>query len=267
MKPVRAIVPAIFLIALSLYLFLPVVPEWSEAVNAGQRVATITQAAYCILGVLAALAALWRRRALGLLLVFWLLAVIAAATLAPVVWGGQSWLVGIVGGVAGGAFAVLIAWWLMAASAPSLWEPSARRELASRARRLTPATPPRWGKMTCPQMLIHVNDQLKMSMGELPVALERLPVRFPPLKQLIVYTLPWPKGLPTSPALVARMRGTVSPAWDTEIGMFDELLERFGRRSKAAPWPMHPAFGRMSRLAWGVLGYKHTDHHLRQFNV
>jgi hypothetical protein len=267
MRPVRVLVPAIFLIALSAYLSFAVIREWPDAVTSGQRVATFTQAAYCILGVLAGLAALWRRRALGALLVFWLLSVTAAAALAPVVWGGQSWLVGIVGGVGAGAFAALIAWWLMAASAPSLWEDSARRELAERVRRLTPATPARWGKMTCPQMLIHVNDQLKMSMGELPAALERLPVRFPPLKQLIVYTLPWPKGLPTSPALVARMRGTVSAAWDTEIATFDELLERFGGRPKAAPWPLHPAFGRMSRLAWGVLGYKHTDHHLRQFNA
>ena len=267
MKPVRTIVPAIFLIALSLYLFLPVVREWPEAVSAGQRAATITHAAYCILGVLAALAALWRRRALGMLLVLWLLTVTVTAGLAPVVWGGQAWLVGVVSGVAGGAFAALIAWWLMAASAPSLWEHSARRELAERVRRLTPGTPARWGKMTCPQMLILVNDQMKMSLGELPAALERLPVRFPPLKQLIVYTFPFPKGLPTSPALVARMRATVSAAWDTEIALFDALLERFGRRPKAAPWPIHPAFGRMSRLAWGVLGYKHTDHHLRQFNV
>ena len=267
MKTLRVTIPAVFLIALSVYLFLPVLPEWPAAVSAGQRVATITQATYCILGVLAGLAALWRRRALGALLVCWLLAVTAAAALAPVVWGGQSWLVGIVGGVAAGAFAALIAWWLMAASAPSLWEPGARRELAERVRRLTPGTPARWGKMTCPQMLIHVNDQLKMSLGELPAALERLPVRFPPLKQLIVYTFPFPKGLPTSPALVARMRATVSAAWDAEIAMFEELLERFGRRPKAAPWPVHPAFGRMSRLAWGVLGYKHTDHHLRQFNA
>jgi hypothetical protein len=267
MRPVRVLVPAILLIGLSVYLSLPAVRSWADASTNGQRVTTLMQAAYGILGVLAGFAALWRQRALGMLLGFWLLALIGTAVLAPVVWGGQSWWIGIVGGIAVGAIGALLAWWLKAGSAPSLWEPSARRELAERVRRLTPGTPARWGKMTCPQMLIHVNDQLKMSMGELPAPLERLPVRFPPLKQLIVYALPWPKGLPTSPALVARMRGTVSPAWDSEIATFDELIERFGQRPTAASWPMHPAFGRMSRLAWGVLGYKHTDHHLRQFSV
>lgn len=28
-----------------------------------------------------------------------------------------------------------------------------------------------------------------------------------------------------------------------------------------------PAFGRLTRPAWGVLSYRHIDHHLRQFGV
>ncbi|HEV8553628.1 MAG TPA: DUF1569 domain-containing protein [Casimicrobiaceae bacterium] len=266
-RPIRVLVPAILLMALSVYLSFAVFREWRDAAGSGQRVATITQAAYCILGVLAGWAALWRRSALGTLLGFWLLAVTATAGLAPVVWGGQSWLVGIVSAITGGAIAALIAGWLMSASAPSLWEPSARRELGARVRRLTPGSPAGWGRMTCSQMLIHVNDQLKMSLGDLPAKQERLPVRFPPLKQLIVYTFPFSRGLPTSPELIARMRSQVSPVWDSEIATFDALVERFGQLPKHAKWPTHPAFGRMSRLAWGVLGYKHTDHHFRQFGV
>ena len=29
----------------------------------------------------------------------------------------------------------------------------------------------------------------------------------------------------------------------------------------------HPAFGKLSPRAWGVLAWRHTDHHLRQFGV
>jgi hypothetical protein len=32
-------------------------------------------------------------------------------------------------------------------------------------------------------------------------------------------------------------------------------------------WPDHPVFAKMSRKAWCVLGYRHMDHHLRQFGV
>ena len=31
--------------------------------------------------------------------------------------------------------------------------------------------------------------------------------------------------------------------------------------------PVHPAFGDITTQAWGVLAYRHTDHHLRQFGV
>lgn len=118
--------------------------------------------------------------------------------------------------------------------------------------------------MTCPQMLTHVNDQLRMSMGELPAAAKRLPVRYPPLKQLVVYVLPWPKGLPTARELLARIDRS---AWATELTTFDTLLARFAARPQSATWPMHPAFGRLSRRGWGVLSYRHVDHHFRQFGV
>jgi hypothetical protein len=89
-RPIRVLVPAILLMALSVYLSFAVFREWRDAAGSGQRVATITQAAYCILGVLAGWAALWRRSALGTLLGFWLLAVTATAGLAPVVSGADS---------------------------------------------------------------------------------------------------------------------------------------------------------------------------------
>jgi hypothetical protein len=45
------------------------------------------------------------------------------------------------------------------------------------------------------------------------------------------------------------------------------LLERFAARDEIQEWPAHPAFGQLSRKDWGVLVYKHIDHHLRQFGV
>jgi hypothetical protein len=42
---------------------------------------------------------------------------------------------------------------------------------------------------------------------------------------------------------------------------------RTGSVPRDFEWPEHPAFGRMSRRVWGVLGYRHLDHHFRQFGV
>jgi hypothetical protein len=112
-------------------------------------------------------------------------------------------------------------------------------------------------------MIVHLCDNMRMALGELPVASKRLPIRYPPLKQLIVYWLPFPKGVPTAPELLARRPA----AWADDVAGLKALIGRAGERGQAASWPEHPAFGRMSGRAWGVLMYRHIDHHLRQFGV
>jgi hypothetical protein len=145
----------------------------------------------------------------------------------------------------------------------TLWRASDRDEVRQRARRLVPGATPAWGRMNAPQMIAHVTDQLRMSLGRLPVASVSSPFRFPPLKQLAVYWLPWPKGAPTLPELLARSPG----AWGTEIDELSQLVDDFGTRDAREPWPVHPIFGAMSREAWGRLGYRHLDHHFRQFRI
>jgi hypothetical protein len=116
MKSVRLLVPAIFIVALSAYMGVGVFGEWAGAVSAGQRAATICHGLYAVAGVLAGIAALWYRRWLDALLAMWVLTVVATAGLAPVVWGGAGWIIGLVSGLAGAAFAGLIAWWLRSAA-------------------------------------------------------------------------------------------------------------------------------------------------------
>ncbi len=146
----------------------------------------------------------------------------------------------------------------------SLWNEAARAALVSRADRLTPDTPSRWGKFTCPAMLAHVNDALRMATGELRPAPKRLPIRFFPLKQLIIYLLPFPRGTPTAPELLARTGNAVLAE---EQRAFRDLLARIAVLPAKGPWPSHPAFGTMSRRSWGVLAYRHVDHHFTQFGV
>ena len=147
---------------------------------------------------------------------------------------------------------------------PSLWESATRARLVQRAARLTAETPPRWGRMTCPQMLAHVNDALRMATGELPVARRRGPLRYFPLKHLFAYWLPIPHGVPTSPELLARVDRA---QFAEESEAFPRMLDRFASRPPDAVLPEHPAFGFMPREGWGRQAYRHLDHHLRQFGV
>ena len=138
-----------------------------------------------------------------------------------------------------------------------------RRAIMERVRRLTPDARPQWGKMNAPQMVVHLTDAIRMATGELPVPARKTPFRFPPLKQLFLYVLPMPKGLPTSSELIAR----APTAWNGEMEALTDQLEAFAKRDTRQAWPNHPVFGSMSRDSWGVLAYKHCDHHLRQFGV
>ncbi|MEJ7809336.1 MAG: DUF1569 domain-containing protein [Gemmatimonadaceae bacterium] len=145
----------------------------------------------------------------------------------------------------------------------SLWQDAARQEILDRLGRLRATQAPAWGRFTAPQMVAHMSNSMRMTFGDLPTASKRLPLRFTPLKQIVIYWLPWPKGAPTAPELIAR----APDDWVAELAACRSLVERFGHESPERAWPEHPAFGCITPRQWGVLGYRHFDHHLRQFGV
>jgi len=145
----------------------------------------------------------------------------------------------------------------------SVFQPAVHRELQDRVQRLKPQHTPQWGKMSAAQMVAHLTDSLKMASGELECAPKKVPIRFSPLKELVLYVLPIPKGVPTAPELIARKPGD----WSAEIADLREQLNGLVERGTEALAPSHPVFGPMSPKQWGVLVYRHMDHHLRQFGV
>lgn len=145
----------------------------------------------------------------------------------------------------------------------SVWTPEVQAELRSRLASLRPDSPAHWGRLTCLRMLVHVTDALGMYMGTIPVAVKRTPLLYPPFKQAVIYVLPMPRNVPTARELLSR-----EPAsWEEEQQRFATTLSAFCADPARIDWPLHPLFGRLSRRAVGVLAYKHTDHHLRQFGA
>jgi hypothetical protein len=146
----------------------------------------------------------------------------------------------------------------------TMWESGRQQEIRDRVARLRPDARGAWGKLSAPGMVCHLADSLKMALGDFPVAPKHFPIRYPPLKQFIIYVAPFPKSAPTAPELLARPPA----AWQTDLAELRALVDRFvARGAEATPWPEHPAFGKLSRRAWGVLTYRHMDHHLRQFGA
>jgi len=151
---------------------------------------------------------------------------------------------------------------------PSLFSAADRETLLARLTRLTPNATARWGRMTAPKMLAHLNDAFRMGLGELPIKKRKLPfvlsaLRAWPVKQLVIYAMPFPKSAPTAPEIYARDTAD----WNTEMQALLKYIAMAGVAPSDYPWAEHPLFGTLSHKTWGVLGYKHIDHHLQQFGV
>ena len=146
----------------------------------------------------------------------------------------------------------------------SLLDPADRRQLLTRLQMLSPAAPARWGELTAPRMLAHLCDSLLLMLGEIEVRSHDSALRWPLLKPLVMYWLPWPKGRIKGPRALFR---TPPGNWDSDQARFVSLLERFTSDTTRPAWPEHPLFGAMTHRSWGRFGYRHVDHHLRQFRA
>ena len=146
----------------------------------------------------------------------------------------------------------------------SMWQHDTRREVVNRLGQLTPDRRAEWGRMSAQQMICHLTASVQMANGEKMVAAKHTPLRYPVIKQLLLYALPFPKNVPTAPELLVP---STPNDWRKDVGDLQAALDRFVARGPEARWCDHPAFGPLSARQWGVLVYRHLDHHLRQFGV
>jgi catechol 2,3-dioxygenase-like lactoylglutathione lyase family enzyme len=79
------------------------------------------------------------------------------------------------------------------------------------------------------------------------------------LKSVLKEGVPLRRNTPTIPELVITGNGSIPAQKEKWIA----LVEEHGRRFN--PEFIHPFFGKMTQDETGVMAYKHSDHHLRQF--
>ena len=119
--------------------------------------------------------------------------------------------------------------------------------------------------MTCHQMVCHLNDSFQVGMGEKYASpatsfLARTLMKFAAL----YLPLPWPHGIPTRPEIEQGRGGTPPADWERDRATLRALITEFAAGQR---FGTHPMWGEMSRSDWQVWGYRHLDHHLRQFGV
>jgi hypothetical protein len=148
----------------------------------------------------------------------------------------------------------------------TLWNAQSRTGLSARIDRLTPASPALWGRMNAEEMIAHCTRGMMMGFGELPTHTRNTILRYWPLKHVFVYWAPFPKAKAKAPRELVT-RGTNLDEWPQSVAALHATLDRFATLDLEARWPDHPVFGTLTGHAWGALGWRHLDHHLRQFGV
>lgn len=147
---------------------------------------------------------------------------------------------------------------------PSMFDGRTRQMFHQRIVDLRPDFQRRWGKMNVHQMVCHLGDQLRLTLGEIPAEQRPSLLRFPPIKLLVIHVLPWPKGRIQGPPEAFL---TAPGEWPRDISALRELLEQFASQSSQKDWPPHPRFGHMSGPLWAQFTCRHFDHHLTQFGA
>ena len=145
----------------------------------------------------------------------------------------------------------------------TVFDKATKEELIGRINSLNETCAPQWGKMNVYQMLKHCRLWEEMIAGKLEckrVFLGRLFGKMA-LKANLKDEKPMQRNAPSSRELIVNdSKGDMA----AERAKWIALMEENAHYS--SPVFMHPFFGEMTKEQLGHLAYKHTDHHLRQFN-
>ena len=149
----------------------------------------------------------------------------------------------------------------------TLADPALRAALVARLQRLAPDSRRQWGRMTPHQAICHLSDSFRNMMSSTPISSVATPLSRTVIKWIALNApMKWPQGVPTRPEVDQEIGGTKPVEFVRDRRELETLIEQFTARSGDDLQP-HPMFGRMKTGEWQRWGWRHTDHHLRQFGA
>lgn len=148
----------------------------------------------------------------------------------------------------------------------SIFNEADKNEILQRIEKLTPETKALWGKMNVAQMLAHSAVTAEWPMGGVSVKNSSLQFIGRFFKKPFIYTdRQMGKNTPTAPELVTVVD---QKEFTKEKAAFINAINKlYTGGEKIITLEKHAFFGKMTPAEWGIINYKHADHHLRQFGV
>src|SRR5581483_5240670 len=131
-----------------------------------------------------------------------------------------------------------------------IFDEATRATIYERLDRLNEGTPARWGRMSASQMLTHMNDAFRISMGMKKSAdkssFYSRNIMFP----VAVYLVPfWPKNEKTADEMNPDKDGSKPRDFYTELEFLKKMIDVFNEREPEKFKP-HPMFGQLSKKQW-----------------
>ena len=142
-----------------------------------------------------------------------------------------------------------------------------RKDLIKRIESLKPTNTKNWGKMTVHQILAHLADPIRLSLGEKNAVDINNPVFKSFFGKWMVRFIPWPKAAPTAGEFLPGNGMTEPTDFNSDKQTLLLLIHRIANVPPDHQFKAHPLFGPLSRKDLGRLYWRHLDHHLRQFSA
>jgi hypothetical protein len=148
----------------------------------------------------------------------------------------------------------------------TLFDSAACDRVLRRIESMRPDSPRGWGKMDAAQMLSHCALALEAATGDAVLHSNFMAKLIGPLfKGWMLGPKPFSKDSPTHPLLVLH---TSPRDFEKEKSRLAAVVRKFHDAGPASAAKHRHAFvQKLTGAEWGVLQWKHLDHHLRQFGA
>ncbi|MDQ6894760.1 MAG: DUF1569 domain-containing protein [Acidobacteriota bacterium] len=147
----------------------------------------------------------------------------------------------------------------------NLFDPARRDSILARLASLQPSAQRQWGKMGVAQMLAHCSVAMEAGTGDRPRKQQLIGKLLAwMVRSKVLGDQPFSRNSPTDPTFIVRDEKD----FDVEKRRLISVVSKFCEAGPdSASRQTHSFLGKLSGDEWGVMMYKHIDHHLKQFDA
>jgi hypothetical protein len=146
-----------------------------------------------------------------------------------------------------------------------LYNKEDNQKIIKRIQKVSQNSVRQWGKMNAAEMLFHLQEPIRVSLGELKLKQALIGKLFGrmALKE-VLSDKPFKKGVPTSNEFKPKSDYDLETEKEKLIKLVSSLAEKGPAAISSNP---HPFFGKLSPEEWSIITWKHINHHLTQFGA